>query len=377
MDSKLEVLCVTTKLSIGGVQTFFVNYAPLLVKYGIVLDFVVQTNEPQVFDELMQDLGSKIFTVTSINVSKRKFMSDIKKILKSNPNISIVHAHQNFSNIFSLWAAKECHVPVRISHSHNNYESNSFIKECARNLFRITLPLFATDYWACSNQAAQWLYGKRQKDVCCQIINNAISTEKFQFHEENRKIIRNQLQLQDKLVWIHIGTFSRAKNHIFLLELFHSYCLENDNYTLLLCGDGDLRPQIEEKIVLLGLKSKVILLGAVINCEKYLSAADIFVFPSLHEGFPLSVIEAQASGLSCIISDAVPDDAVLLPNVIKCSKMDMGIWKKAIDSVLKISFVRKSAKELIVQSHYDIKLESKRLAEMYKEALEREMSCKH
>ncbi len=295
----IDVLCVTTKLGIGGVQTFLINNVEPLLRRGIRLNFVVQTNEKQCYDDYIRSLGCKIFPVVPIGESKIGFMRGIHKILKKNPSISIIHAHQNFANVYSLLAARS--LPVRISHAHSSYASTSLFNRIIKWGFKQCLPLIATDYWACSDKAAEWLYGRHAKSSRSEIIKNAIDTSRFLFNLNVRENIRRELGIADKTVWCHIGTFGEAKNHVFLLDLFKSYHNRNINSHLILCGDGNLRNVIEDKINSLGLSDVVTMLGNISNAEAYLSASDVFVFPSLYEGFPLSMLEAQLRFLKSVL----------------------------------------------------------------------------
>lgn len=361
----IEVLCVATKLCIGGVQTFLINNVRPLLEYGIRMNFVVQTTEPQQFDDYVLSMGCKIFRVTPLEVSKLRFMRDIRRIIKTNPKIKIIHSHQNFANTYSLLAAHA--LPVRISHAHSCYAPSSFANKLIKEIFKFSLPFIATDYWGCSDKAVKWLYGRRSNSNKCKVIKNAIDTERFSYNEETRTRIRKQLSInRESIVWCHVGTFGEAKNHHFLIQLFKKYSDACPSAKLILCGDGDNRKQIESHIQELGLTDKVILLGKVSNAEDYLNAADVFVFPSLYEGFPLSVLEAQSTGIPCITSLAVPKECVLNPNVIRLSDYDFEQYISNINSVIEMDFPRDRGGESIRENGFDIKTEAARIAKLYK-----------
>lgn len=364
----IDVLCVTTKLCVGGVQTFLINNAEPLLKYGVRLNFAVQTDQKQCYDDYIMSLGCKIFHITSLGASKIRFMKDIRSILKLNQSIRIIHTHQNFANLYSLLAAHS--LSVRISHAHSSYPSTSLFNRIIKWGFKQSLPLIATNYWACSEKAAQWLYGKHSHSKKCEIINNAINTSRFKFNPEVRNRVRATLNLSDKTVLCHVGTFGEAKNHMFLLDVFKSYHDANPLSHLLLCGDGPLRKPIEDKIEKLGLNDSVTLLGNVINAEEYLSASDIFVFPSIFEGFALSVLEAQTSGIPCIASSAVPEQCIINPNAVRISGYNVADYLAAIDSISKVSFDREQGADQIISAGLDIETEAERIAKLYKESLE-------
>lgn len=363
----VDVLCVTTKLCVGGVQTFLINNTEPLMRQGFRLNFAVQTNEPQCYDEYVKSLGSQIFHITSLGESKIRFMRDIRRIIKNNPSIRIIHSHQNFSNIYSLIAAHS--LPVKISHAHSCYPPRSILNRAIKWGFKQCLPIIATNYWACSEKAAKWLYGKHSLSKKCEIINNAVNATRFKFNPETRDRIREDLKLSNKTVLCHVGTLGEAKNHSFLLDVFKAYHEKNPLTHLLLCGDGPLRPSIEDKIERLDLTENVTLLGNVNNTEDYLSASDVFVFPSLFEGLPLSVLEAQSSGIPCIISNAVPEQCIINTNVLRMPNHNIPDYLSAIDMVIKIAFDRTMGCENIIDSGLDIDTESTRIGKLYKTSL--------
>ncbi len=366
----IEVLCVTTKLCFGGVQTFLINNVKPLLKHDVRMNFVVQATEPQQFDKYVESLGCKIFRVTPLEVSKFKFMRDIRRIIKHHPEIQIIHSHQNFANTYSLLAAHS--LPVRISHAHSCYAPSSFANRMIKGVFKLALPFIATDYWGCSDKAVKWLYGKHSAGNKCKVIKNAIDTKRFSYNPEIRERVRKQLGIEEKsIVWCHVGSFGAAKNHVFLIKLFKAYSDRHPMAKLILCGDGNNRSQIEAQIKKLGLDTNVFLLGNRPNTEDYLNAADLFVFPSLYEGFSLSMLEAQSTGIPCVTSEAVPQQCILNPNVISLKNFDIQEYINAADEVLKMDFPRKNGSEKICETGFHIQAEAARLATLYKQALSR------
>lgn len=368
-DGKMiDVLCVTSKLCHGGVQTFLMNNVELLMKHGVRLNFAVQTREPQVYDDYVRGLGCRIFAITPLRESKIGFMRDIRKILKSHPEIQIIHSHMNFANAWSLVAAKGL-CRVRISHSHNSYPATGLINKAIKAVWKALLPAIATEFWGCSSVANEWLHGKHARNGHGHVVYNAIDAERYTFNPEARTIVRKQLGIaDDETVYIHTGSFSKAKNHLFLLEVFAKAKQDGIADKLILCGDGALRQQIEGKIRELEISDAVIMVGNVNNCQDYLSAGDIMIFPSLFEGFPLSLIEAQCSGLPIVASEAaVPRDGILA----KCetvAKYDIGDWISAL-SKCQPNPDRANGKNEVTRAGFDIKSAAENLAKLYKQTL--------
>lgn len=367
MREPVHILQATTKMGIGGVQTFLMNYARLMDPSRVVFDFAVQTKEPQVYDEEIQSMGGMIYPVRPMT-SQLEYYRDIVRICKEHPEIKIVHSHLNYRNYLPLLAAKKARVSVRISHSHTCYISESRLKQIARKMFQLCLPLFSTDYWGCSKKANEWLYGCRVSKAI--IIQNAIDIEKYRFDTSVRKRLRQELGLDDNCTAIvHVGTFGKIKNQQFLIKLFSEYHKRRPSSKLLLCGDGDTRPMIEEQIGRLQLNDSVLLLGMVTNVPEVLMAADVFVLPSLYEGFALSLVEAQASGLPAV-SSAAAAEAIFMNNCQVCVGFDTTKWMDAIDRVYTIPTDRGAAADETIKAGFDIRTEAKNIQNMYIQRVE-------
>lgn len=363
-EESIHILHFTTKLGTGGVQSFLVNYAKHMDPERVVFDFAVQTDEEQRYDAEMRALGGRIFPIHSMTDSLTKYFCDVYHLCKNHPEILAAHSHLNYRNVVPLLAARLAGVPIRISHSHTAYEAASKAKAVARKIYQAFLHAFATEAWGCSEKANLWLYGE-----CCKnakVIHNAISVEQYRFQDEIRVGIRRKLGIQNQdIVWVHVGTFGEAKNHKFLLELFADYLKKMGTAQLLLCGDGTLRTQIEKQIKDLNLEKNVILLGMTDQVPVLLMAADVFVLPSLYEGLSLSTVEAQASGLPCVVSNAVPQEAVFMENVCVCNRFDTRIWCDAIEKMRSVHLDRGIGADRARQAGYDINTEAQKLQNLY------------
>lgn len=365
----IDVLCVTTKLCIGGVQSFLMNNVALLLRHGIRLNFCVSTDEKQIYDDYVTSLGCKIYRVTSILESKKRFMRDLRTILKSHPEIKIVHSHLNFANIYSFIAAaglkRRC-----ISHAHSTYTPSGLLNRLIKAMVKIATPLYCDAYWACSEQALKWIYGPHARSQKAAVIRNAIDTDRFAFNPAKRPEIRAKLGIvANEFVWIHTGSFSPVKNHAFLIDLFARYQQRNPDSRLLLCGDGALRNEIETQISGLGLREKVLLLGNVRNCEDYLSAADTFVFPSKYEGFALSLLEAQCAGTTTTTTTTAVPPEVRLRLCTVIDGYDFDTWIEAIEASRSVTNNRSEGKRFIEEAGFSSEKEAERLANLYKNTL--------
>lgn len=368
MKEPIKVLHVLSKMSFGGVQSVVMNYYRHIDRSKVQFHFVVQSSENFFYDEEIKKLGGKIYQVAPIHSNRKQFERDFFRVLKENPDYKIVHCHQNFLNIVPLRIAKKADVPIRISHSHSNYKASSFIKEIQRKAFRALISYYATDYFACSIVAAQWLYGHHSKSSKCKIINNAIETKKYLFNEDIRYKKRKELGIDKELVLIHVGMFTDSKNQEYLFKVFEKVYDININTLLLLIGDGENRVKLMNAAKECSDNDNIIFLGKKDNVHEYLMAADLFVFPSKYEGLGMSVIEAQMSGLPCIVSNAVPKEVDLFGDVTFVSINESPeTWANIIIQYNKSRRLHKI--ESLINTNYEIEIEVTKLTDYYLSAM--------
>jgi glycosyltransferase EpsF len=223
-----------------------------------------------------------------------------------------VHAHNMFNCGFSMLAATLAGVPVRIAHSHSALDDgNSTVKRVYETVMRFLILICSTDLVGCGEKAGRRLFGERAWAKRGNLILNGIDIAAFAYDPQKRNAIREQLGLGERFVLGHAGHLAEVKNQSFLLELMPEVLKQRPDAMLLLLGEGGDRPMLEQKIRDMGLEGHVIMTGNVTNVADYLSAMDVFVFPSLFEGTPLSILEVQANGLPCVISNSVPKDVFL------------------------------------------------------------------
>ena len=281
--------------------------------------------------ELIQN-GSKVFHIQSPSKGYFRYIKSLKNIM-SQYKYSAVHAHSMFNIGWVMFAAKLRKIPVRISHAHSALTTGKSLKKSVYEFVMRRLILScATDLVACSNKAGERLYGKAYAKRG-QLILNGIDTAAFQYSDEKRTFIRKQLGFQDKFIIGHTGHLADVKNQSFLIEMMPHLLKKRKDAILLLLGEGEDRAMLEEKIQTLGLQEHVIMTGNVNNVPDYLCAMDVFAFPSLYEGMPLSILEVQANGLPCVISDRVPADVFLTDLIHPLSLDNPEAWIEKICSV--------------------------------------------
>lgn len=363
----IRVLHVVVQTDQGGIENFIMNLYRNIDKDKIQFDFLKHRYTTGYFDEEIKRFGGRIYSVLPFNTKNlltKRYQKSLNDFFKNN-TYNIVHSHVNTWSGYVLEAAFNNKVPVRISHAHSSYRKGndlSKIKSIIKTIPKKKIPKYATVCFACSEAAGKWLYNNQSYTV----INNAIDTEKFCFNEKTRKKIRNQMNiLEDQLVLGHVGSFSYPKNHEFLIDIFNEVHKEKPDSILLLVGDGELKKSIEKKVNLLDLQDSVIFTGVRSDVSDLMQAMDAFVFPSHFEGLPVTLIEAQASGLPCFTSSNVTNEAKITEQVefidLEQTARD---WTKKILFVEK-SYFRTDLNENIYKNKYDVKENAKQLERFY------------
>lgn len=362
IDQPIRVLQIIG-IPIGGVEAVIMNYYRHIDRNKIQFDFVFHNNMESVNAEEIQVLGGKIYRVTPYNQNPIKFMSEIYRIAKMG-NYKIIHNNMNTLAWFGLLPAWLADVPIRILHNHSTSVPSETKRNVLKAIFKPIAQLFANRYWACSQSAADWMYGKNTgKDIT--IIKNAIDIEKFSYNIELRDDIRRQLHIEKNFVIGNIGRFMYQKNQAFLIDVFSAIYRNNPDARLLLIGGGPLKTQLEEQVKKLNLCNSVIFVDNCKDVYKYYSAMDIFMFPSRYEGLGVVILEAQANGLPVIMSRAVPEEAIVnQEGITYIDSFDINKWAQSFINHQKRLEVNK---EVFKDRGYDIRKESQNLCNIYLE----------
>lgn len=309
----IKILHVVNRMGYGGIEAFIMNIYRKIDTTKIQFDFAVHNNNPGEYDSEIKKLGGKIYYFPSRRKNPLKYICRWKNFLKEyGNNYNSIHMHvSSLTTIIPIVYAKKYNIKNRIVHAHSTAEIGYLHKiTCFFNKKRIQK--YANYLLACSKIAGDFVFG--DKDFV--LIPNGIPIEKYYFNDSVRKKVRKQLKINnDTLCYVHVGRFCYAKNHEFLLNVFKIIHSKNGNSKLFLIGDGELRTEIESQIERMNLNNSVILLGNINNVNEYLMAMDCLIFPSRYEGLPLSIIEAQATGISVYLSSNVTDEVNLSDNI--------------------------------------------------------------
>lgn len=356
----VRILHIVTYMGRGGIETMLMNYFRRIDKTKIQFDFLVHRDFIADYDNEIESLGGKIYRFPVLNPFSKEYKSKLKKFFLSHCEYKIVHSHVDSMSSVPLKIAKECGVPVRIAHAHNCSEVKN-LKYYLKLYYKSKLPQCANYFLACSNEAGKWLYGDREFIL----LNNAIDTKQYAFNMGSRVKIRDEFSIsEDTLVIGNVSRFEPQKNHSFILDVFKNLTTSKPNCVLLLVGDGSLKNEIIEKSKLLKIDNKIIFAGIRRDVPHVLQAMDVFLFPSLFEGLPVSIIEAQTSGLPCLISDKVPIECKKTNIVDVCSlSNDTSIW---VEKIMNLSRINRSDKSKeIATIGFDISSNARELEDFY------------
>ncbi len=366
-EGPIRILQVFSTMNRGGSENAIMNYYRSIDRKRIQFDFLVHTNDKCAFDDEINELGGFIYHIDKYKLYNHiKYVKLWKEFLRKHPQYYIIHGH--FFTISAIYFSiarkfqRKC-----IAHSH---QSGSLGKATLKHLIAkiLVFPIrYLADYkYACSEEAARWLYGKKtvlRNDYTT--MNNALDTSKFSFSADKRVKVRESLFISlDTFIVGHVGSFSFVKNHSFLIDIFKEINRKIPNSILILVGDGLLRKKIEVKVNEMQLNDSVRFLGLRSDVDSLLQCMDVLVFPSHSEGLPVTLIEAQAAGLPCLISDSIPDEV----NITECiSFLSLSESAKTwAIKALKLKEMKRLDTSLQIKSEgYDIKLNAIKLQEFY------------
>ena len=323
-------LQIAAQLHIGGAEKVARDIGLSSCREEYEHHYIVFGDKIGEYEPQLLERGCKIFHIPSPGENYCAYLRTLGKLMRKYP-YTVVHAHTMFNIGWAMWQGKRMGVPIRVSHSHSALDASGGWKtKVYEAVMRTLIVSCATDLVACGEKAGLRLYGPRAYRKKGNLILNGIDVRDYRFDSEARDRIRRQYDLEGSFVIGHAGHLAEVKNQSYLLELMPRILEHKPNAKLLLLGEGPDRQMLERKIVELGLEKTVTMTGNVMNVADYLSAMDVFAFPSLYEGTPLSIIEVQANGLPCVLSTGVPRDVYLTDLVQPLSLEDPDAWIRAI-----------------------------------------------
>ena len=357
----IRVLHMFASLDVGGSQTVMMNIYRNIDREKIQFDFVIDHPKEDYFAEEIRSLGGRVYTMPAFRgTNAGEIRRDWNNFFYTHPEYTILHSHTRSYAALYLPVAR-AHGVKTIIHSHST-STGGGVKGAVKAVMQLPLRHQADVLMACSLDAGEWLYGKR----ACQserfiLLPNGIDTRRFALAPGTRERYRRELGLEGRYVIGNVGRFYDVKNHTFLLDVFQKIHEREPEAMLLLVGVGPLQQQMAQKAVELGVAEQVIMTGNRDDVPELLGAMDVFAFPSLWEGLPMTVVEAQAAGLPCVLSDTITKEVDVSPLVEYLPLGDAEQWADALLTRRQRQDVSKN----IARAGFDIRSSVKRLTELY------------
>lgn len=339
-----KVLIIIGKLVVGGAERVGRDIGFYADPEQYQIHYLVFGPEVGIYEQELLKKGYRVIHMPQPAENYPAHLRNLNALLRQE-RYQVIHSHTMFHSGWAMLSGKHWGVPIRIAHAHSirSPEKRSLIRHLYEYTMRRMILRMATHYVACGWDAGCWLFGPDAFQTRGIRIPNGIPLAPFAFVREKRTRLRRQLGLEDRFVVGHAGHLAPVKNQRFLLELMPELIRRKPNALLLLLGEGPQRAELEETVHHLGLQPHVWMPGNVPNVEDFLNVMDVFAFPSLYEGMPLALLETQANGLPCIVSDQVPKDVYLTDLLTTLSLEDPGSW------ITRLCQTRRSCPEVYFQ----------------------------
>ena len=377
MNNKPVRVLVVAPLGVGGVTNMMINIQKHLDRSKINFDYLVFHDRKEPSEDIVKEMGSRKLVASVDNIGSaaiRRFarLKEIKKVCREN-KIDILHYNaDSAADLMNIMAAKAGGGKYVTIHSHNaGFGTAGKGIRIMSKILKPLIPHYCDTFWGCSDLAARFLLPKSIIDSGnYYVLPNGIELDKYKFDQNVREEKRKELGVEGKYVIGHAGRFSDQKNHTFILDIFAKICEKDNDAILVLFGVGELLDKMKDKANLLGISERVIFYGASNEMNKMWQAMDVFLMPSLHEGLPVTGIEAQASGLPCVFSDEITKEVDVTNTSIFLSLSET--TEKWADAVLAFKgTARFNNIEKLRMANYDISSTANTVSELYLNVAER------
>lgn len=357
----LKVLHTIPALDGGGADRILYDYTTRMMD-EFQFDFIVHTDYVGILETELISKGCRIFHIPPLHENKNEYKRRIEEIIRDG-KYDIIHVSQGYRGLFFLYYAKKYGVKTRIAHSHMAYIPESLKEKIIRNISTVFVKYLATNLFACGNDAAKWMWGKKafHHDKVF-IMKNAIDTKRFAFSEDKRSQIRKEFNVEGKFVIGNVARFSYQKNHEFLIHTFSEIKKSRENAVLMLVGRGELESDVKKQVEELGIQDSVIFTGVRNDVPDLLNAMDVFALPSRFEGLPVILVEVQANGLPTLVSEHVTREIDICTN-INYLPLSIEQWVESL-SILEMVRDEKSLNSVSKQG-YNIEIEAEKIKKIY------------
>lgn len=375
----MKILFFVDRMRVGGIQTLlvdlFTHFDPQKVQCDLLL---LDDGQNYELETKVKELGVSVYKLKGVWLRKPLdyifYKKAVATFFEKHHDYDALHMNSGPKNAYILKMAKVYGIPVRIAHAHNSdYQTHSALQRTIGNVMKKQVQKNANVYLACSDLAAKWMFGPQSQKAI--ILPNGIDLEKYSYDEKVRMEVRHELGIDDHTIVVgNVGRFTTQKNHKRIIEIFSEFLKYKENACLLLAGTGELMQQIESLVKEYNIQNKVLFLGFRKDVFRLIQAMDVFLMPSFYEGFPVTVVEAQASGLPCILSDTISRNVMISDSVTFVSlQKENGDWAKKILQGIEANGVsRKASFQILREKGYDINNMIRSLLEIY---AGRKISC--
>lgn len=349
-----RLLCLLSSMNAGGAETFLMKVYRGIDKDQYQMDFCINVKEKCFYEDEIHSMGGKLYRIPSKSENLMEFKKQLTEIIKTNCYDNVLRITSSAMGFMDLKIAKKAGAKVCCARSSNASDGDSFKSKVMHRVGRVLYNKYVDVKVAPSDLAARYTFtNKAYENGNVNIIHNGVDLGIFKFYPEERSKIRAEFGVPDGIKIVgHVGRFDEQKNHAFLIDIYDKMLKTDENLKLLLVGNGNLQGQIREKAQGLGIDDKIIFAGVRSDVPQLLSAMDIFVFPSFYEGMPNTVIEAQATGLPCIIADTITREANITGIVKYMALGNAENWAK--EALAAIKPERVDTRECFINSKYDI-----------------------
>lgn len=333
-----RVLHIVSSMGRGGAETLIMNIYRNIDRREVQFDFITHSYDIEDYDQEIKEMGGKIYNIPSLGtIGPFQYMKKLMAIMSDSGYVAI-HAHTDYQSGIPALAAKMCGIENRICHSHSNnwLKQHGFKDKLMLKGLQAIIKYSATKLCSCSEEAANFIFGTSKVSILKNgiDINDYIETE-----PNNRKNVLKELHLsEDTKVIGHVGRFSESKNQLFIIKVLKKLVEEDSRFVAILVGEGPLREKMEVEAEQLGLLGHIRFLGVRTDIPRLMNAFDVFLFPSLFEGFGIVMLEAQSSGTPCVAATSVPKSTDMGLGLVKYLHLNehIDLWCEGIKTSLLI-----------------------------------------
>lgn len=359
----IRILHVVGAMNRAGTETMLMNLYRSLDHDKVQFDFISYNASKADYDNEIMELGGKV-----IRLTRTLSLASLMKVIRENGPYKAIHCHTLFHCGVGVLAGRLCGIPIRIAHAHTTSDNNiTRSRLLYMKLMQKLIMKFSTRLLACSKEAGLFLFGTHAR---YETFPNVINFKEFvDCPSELVNEFRNEEKLIGNIIIGHIGRFIEAKNHKFIIKVFKEIQRDIPKARLLLVGDGELRREMEELSREEGLINDIIFTGKRSDVPRVLNSIDLFIFPSKYEGLGLVLLEAQACGIPCLVSEAIQPEADLKLGLLTQMNLEEGVeaWcQKALDLVDKRCYDRTKIQKAFIKSGFSIEQGIRKIMQIYK-----------